>query len=106
VLAATVPAPLAVLVVLVIGSHLVALSNSRKISVTLLADRHLPGRATPGEDTHLRSWVLNGFMKTEPSDGAPDLSCVIPALAGTAPPIGSYRKVSGGIVAVAPMMRR
>jgi hypothetical protein len=39
VLAATVPAPLPVLV-LVIGSHLVALSNSRKISVTLLADRH------------------------------------------------------------------
>ena len=41
VLASTVPATLPVFVVLVIGSHLVALSNSRKISVTLLADRHL-----------------------------------------------------------------
>ena len=40
VLASTVPATLAVLVILVAGSHLVALSNSRKISVTLLADRH------------------------------------------------------------------
>jgi hypothetical protein len=39
VLASAVPATLPVLV-LVIGSHLVALSNSRKISVTLLADRH------------------------------------------------------------------
>jgi len=39
VLASTVPAPLPVLI-LVVGSHLVALSNSRKISVTLLADRH------------------------------------------------------------------
>ena len=45
-------------------------------------------------------------MKTEPSDGAPNLSCVIPAQAGTALLIGSNRKVSGGIVAVALMMRR
>ncbi|MGK2227479.1 MAG: hypothetical protein ACI9GK_001296 [Devosia sp.] len=39
VLASAVPTALPVFI-LIIGSHLVALSNSRKISVTLLADRH------------------------------------------------------------------
>jgi len=48
VLASAIPATLPVLVILVVGSHLVALSNSRKISVTLLADRHLPGLANSG----------------------------------------------------------
>ena len=47
VLAATIATALPVLVILIIGSHLVALSNFRNISVTLLADRLLPDLANP-----------------------------------------------------------
>jgi hypothetical protein len=49
VFASAVPATLPVLVILIIGSHLVALSNSRKISVTLLADRHLAWSGQSGK---------------------------------------------------------
>src|SRR6188768_1458960 len=64
-IAATLPV-LVIVILIAVGSHLVALSNSRKISVTHLADRHcLVGPIPVKPSGFCLMGALSGFMKTE-----------------------------------------